>query len=91
MHHCYTSGPYYHYVRPSMPGLVDLVGGVMNLAVAALYGSGRMVRTALEGPVWYGVPCGCEPYHHQGGCCGGHHHGCCVECLPPVYSCCCCC
>ncbi|MGD8569293.1 MAG: hypothetical protein PVJ39_14495 [Gammaproteobacteria bacterium] len=76
--------------QPYNPGIVGIVGGVINLTTTALYGGARVVRTIVEGSVWHGE----HPYHHHG-CCAHQHHGChhaChVHCCPENYSCCGCC
>lgn len=103
MHHHYPHGVGPHHPgHPPHAGVADVIGGVVNLTTAALYGGARLVRTVVEGTMWYGChphhdPCvGFHPgsYHHRyHDCCScwcSHLCHCCtLEHVPPLYSGCC--
>ena len=72
---------------PYNPGLLGVLGGVINLTTTVLYGGARIVRTVVEGSVWYGE----YPPHHHAGCGCHHHHQCHVQCCPETHDCCGCC
>jgi len=78
----------HHANPPHHSGMVGVLGGVVDLATAALYGGSRLVRTVVEGTMWYG----CHPHHdpcRQPGWGPGHHHDCCSCWCAPACHCCC--
>jgi hypothetical protein len=73
MHRCYhhTCGDY--PPRPQNPGLADLAGGMINLALTALYGGSHVIHRVVNGVAW-----GCCDHRDECGC-HAHHR---VECRP---------
>gem|GEM_PF-3424010 len=90
-HEGYHRGCGTSYPPAVHPGLMGVFGAMINLATSSLQGGARIVKTVVEGSVWYShcetpclpMRCSC--------CCGPVVHRCHVECVPRTYGCCCCC
>jgi len=94
MYNPYYSHGYHHpHGAYYQPGLIGVLGGILGLTTATLQASTRIIRTVVEGTVWYGChdcdfdcyhpdPCFCHHEPHAEHC----YH---IECVPPCYGHCC--